>query len=609
MKSVKILMAAIVAGAAVVPCYAEESSEWARPVKKDVTYSQDSVEYVLFEGEWFQTTAKNEDNIVYGDIVLATNNKQILDLNRREDLKLHASMGLGERIKIVNDSLLILDFTGFESDDSVRLINAGEGRVLRTIPLNVSDTIVFGENTLDRSSMIRLSPTDNLAEIVDLGAVESEIVTPMEPPVVTEPESDGNGKLLYIVLGVVALIGILVAVFMLLRSRKNKVEPVDSEEITDENNCNQDGQPQTMADIKKADVEPEISVEELTYQLRMVSAAKVSLESQLESAKNKLQQEQESKKAAIDTAAARYKKEADALIAKAEQRVAAAEEKSRTIREELTVKFEKQIGDLNTSIDKLKETLSTTRGTLKETQSALNAETQAHNQAKRKIENLTGAIARFDDKLADAAFAQPYCRNIENLLNISKKIQESANEAQNADVEDPYFICKAVARFWAQLDKIDLSAFYTDVDMVLGTGFVPKGTPLATYDASLPEAELETLVKNYFFASYLKQYVNALVVFNESMAGLTHLLPDMPAELVRPFEDYRLQLQQAVAALGINVLSVKIFDFVHNNTDLLATPVDGGYDSPGAILDIENCLVSLSGAPKDGERIRVKVQQ
>ena len=320
-------MAAIVAGAAVVPCYAEESSEWARPVKKDVTYSQDSVEYVLFEGEWFQTTAKNEDNIVYGDIVLATNNKQILDLNRREDLKLHASMGLGERIKIVNDSLLILDFTGFESDDSVRLINAGEGRVLRTIPLNVSDTIVFGENTLDRSSMIRLSPTDNLAEIVDLGAVESEIVTPMEPPVVTEPESDGNGKLLYIVLGVVALIGILVAVFMLLRSRKNKVEPVDSEEITDENNCNQDGQPQTMADIKKADVEPEISVEELTYQLRMVSAAKVSLESQLESAKNKLQQEQESKKAAIDTAAARYKKEADALIAKAEQRVAAAEEK------------------------------------------------------------------------------------------------------------------------------------------------------------------------------------------------------------------------------------------------------------------------------------------
>ena len=602
-------MAAIVAGAAVVPCYAEESSEWARPVKKDVTYSQDSVEYVLFEGEWFQTTAKNEDNIVYGDIVLATNNKQILDLNRREDLKLHASMGLGERIKIVNDSLLILDFTGFESDDSVRLINAGEGRVLRTIPLNVSDTIVFGENTLDRSSMIRLSPTDNLAEIVDLGAVESEIVTPMEPPVVTEPESDGNGKLLYIVLGVVALIGILVAVFMLLRSRKNKVEPVDSEEITDENNCNQDGQPQTMADIKKADVEPEISVEELTYQLRMVSAAKVSLESQLESAKNKLQQEQESKKAAIDTAAARYKKEADALIAKAEQRVAAAEEKSRTIREELTVKFEKQIGDLNTSIDKLKETLATTRGTLKETQSALNAETQAHNQAKRKIENLTGAIARFDDKLADAAFAQPYCRNIENLLNISKKIQESANEAQNADVEDPYFICKAVARFWAQLDKIDLSAFYTDVDMVLGTGFVPKGTPLATYDASLPEAELETLVKNYFFASYLKQYVNALVVFNESMAGLTHLLPDMPAELVRPFEDYRLQLQQAVAALGINVLSVKIFDFVHNNTDLLATPVDGGYDSPGAILDIENCLVSLSGAPKDGERIRVKVQQ
>ena len=602
-------MAAIVAGAAVVPCYAEESSEWARPVKKDVTYSQDSVEYVLFEGEWFQTTAKNEDNIVYGDIVLATNNKQILDLNRREDLKLHASMGLGERIKIVNDSLLILDFTGFESDDSVRLINAGEGRVLRTIPLNVSDTIVLGENTLDRSSMIRLSPTDNLAEIVDLGAVESEIVTPMEPPVVTEPESDGNGKLLYIVLGVVALIGILVAVFMLLRSRKNKVEPVDSEEITDENNCNQDGQPQTMADIKKADVEPEISVEELTYQLRMVSAAKVSLESQLESAKNKLQQEQESKKAAIDTAAARYKKEADALIAKAEQRVAAAEEKSRTIREELTVKFEKQIGDLNTSIDKLKETLSTTRGTLKETQSALNAETQAHNQAKRKIENLTGAIARFDDKLADAAFAQPYCRNIENLLNISKKIQESANEAQNADVEDPYFICKAVARFWAQLDKIDLSAFYTDVDMVLGTGFVPKGTPLATYDASLPEAELETLVKNYFFASYLKQYVNALVVFNESMAGLTHLLPDMPAELVRPFEDYRLQLQQAVAALGINVLSVKIFDFVHNNTDLLATPVDGGYDSPGAILDIENCLVSLSGAPKDGERIRVKVQQ
>ena len=218
-------------------------------------------------------------------------------------------------------------------------------------------------------------------------------------------------------------------------------------------------------------------------------------------------------------------------------------------------------------------------------------------------------MQRFDKVLADANFARPYCELIEKLLVVSSEIQKAAYEALKADVEDPFFIFKNISRFNANVDKINLPAFYTDVDMVLRTGFVPKGTPLAAYDPSLPTAELDTLVRNYFFANYLKEYINALVVLNETMAGLAHLLPDMPAQYVAPFAKLREQLQQACVNLGINVLTVKIFDYVNNNTDLLATPIDAGYDTPDLILDIENCLVSLAGAPRDGERIRVKVQQ
>jgi len=610
MKTIKILLAALLLGFAATEMQAEEPAavRWARPVKATTTFEQDSVKYYLVEGEWFETPSQDKGNFLYDGIELKADSAGILDYEKRDSLNKHDQMDLRGHLRIVNDSIIYFNFDSFEKKDSVRLIDAASGKIVKTLSLNKCDSLVFADTLISRKSIIRLSPENNLSEVIKLEEIESEKVVPETVDIETEA-SKGHDIINLILISVVVVLVIVIAVlvFLLLRARKPTKPTEETPKAEDERGEHKDT---ALDQPARQEETPEVvDVADLKAKLSMAIAKNNTLIKQLQKAKEDLAAEQDGRKQAIETESARIRQKADKEIAAAESRAEKAEEKARTIKQEVTEQFKAQINALEDEKTRLNGNLSETKTKLRETEENLTAETAAHAQAKRKIESLNQAISRFDDKLGDAAFAQPYCRNIEVLLNLSAKVQKSANAALDADVEDPYFICKAIARFSAQVDEINLLAFYTDVDMVLRTGFVPKGTPLAAYDSSLPKAELEGLTKNYFFASYLKQYINALVVLNESMAGLAHLMPDMPADMVRPFEQYRGEIQSAVAALEINVLSVKIFDFVHNNTDLLATQVDGGYDTPGIILDIENCLVSLAGAPKDGERIRVKVQQ
>lgn len=622
MKISRILIAFGLLASSALTCPAEESVEWVAPVKQKTTLEIDSVPYHFDLGQWYQITGKDNGMLMLNGNILQIKADDVLDMTKCDSLVNHAPRGLADKLRIVNDSILYFDFSTFEDSCDVKLFNMATGESFKTMPINKPDSMVFSKNSIDRKGMLLIAPADNLVEIVDLSALKSEKVAPAEE-VKEETKGFDLDTIILISAGVLVLIAVVVFFSLKLRSSRKAAEE-KTEETGDGNadgdasdDSKEEGDSDGSGEVHQPSEEPAPDPVAMQQKIQELTVLNRALTIQLEKEKAGRDQMIEKEKARIERDAQKLvdeaRKEADKekqRAKKAEDRAYAAEEEARATEAKVTEKFKGQIDVINSQLDKAKETLKQRNDELRTVNGELTDEKKAHTDAQNTIVRLSAAIRRFDDKLGDAAFAQAYCRNILRLLEVADNVQKSATDTLKADIDDPYFVYKAIAAFTAKLDNINIGSFYSDVDMVSNTGFVPKGTPLATYDPKLPKSELDELTKNYFFSSYLKDYINALVVFNESMIGLAHLVPDMPAALVRPFEQYRAQIQAAVAALGINVLSVKIFDFVHNNTDLLATEVDGGYDTPGVILEIENCLVSLSGAPRDGgERIRVKVQQ
>lgn len=618
MKISRILIALGLCATSALACSAEDAVEWVAPVKLKTTQQADSVNYHFDTGQWYQITTPKKGLLILNGDTLQIKAEEVLDIAKCDSLKKHASRGLADKLRIVNDSILYFDFSEFEDSCDVRLFDMATGKALKTMPINKPDSMVFSDSGIDRNGKLLIAPADNVVEIADLSVLESQNVVPAEAA--ADAEAKGTDLTTLILISAVVLLLIAAAVFFFLKKRSSGKS---TEEIAGEAGDDSGSSPEGEGDVEGNGIVPPVNDESepdpeaLKRKIQELTVLNRALTSQLEKEKAGRDQAVEKEKARIEREANKLvddaRKEADKekqRAAQAEERAKAAKEEARATEAKVTEKFKDQIEDLTSQVDKAKETIRKSNDELRIVNGELADEKKAHTEARNTIDRLNAAIKRFDDKLGDAAFAQPYCRNILRLLEVADNVQKSAAETLKADIDDPYFIYKAIAAFTAKLDNINIGSFYSDVDMVSNTGFVPKGTPLATYDPKLPKSELDELTKNYFFSSYLKEYVNALVVFNESMIGLAHLVPDMPAALVRPFEQYRAQIQAAVSALGINVLSVKIFDFVHNNTDLLATEVDGGYDTPGVILEIENCLVSLAGAPRDGgERIRVKVQQ
>ena len=618
MKISRILIALGLCATSALTCSAEDAVEWVAPVKLKTTQQADSVNYHFDTGQWYQITTTKKGLLIINGDTLQIKAEEVLDIAKCDSLKNHASRGLADKLRIVNDSILYFDFSEFEDSCDVRLFDMATGKALKTMPINKPDSMVFSDSGIDRNGKLLIAPADNVVEIADLSVLESQEVALAEDA--ADAEAKGTDLTTLILISAVVLLLIAAAVFFFLKKRSSgkTTEAIAGEGGDDNANAPEgEGDVEGNGIVPPVNDEPEPDPEALKRKIQELTVLNRALTSQLEKEKAGRDQAVEKEKTRLEREANKLvddaRKEADKekqRAAQAEERAKAAKEEARATEAKVTEKFKDQIEDLTSQVDKAKETIRQRNDELRTVNGELTDEKKAHTEARNTIDRLNAAIKRFDDKLGDAAFAQPYCRNILRLLEVADNVQKSAAETLKADIDDPYFIYKAIASFSAKLDNINIGSFYSDVDMVSNTGFVPKGTPLATYDPKLPKSELDELTKNYFFSSYLKEYVNALVVFNESMIGLAHLVPDMPAALVRPFEQYRAQIQAAVSALGINVLSVKIFDFVHNNTDLLATEVDGGYDTPGVILEIENCLVSLAGAPRDGgERIRVKVQQ
>ena len=117
-------------------------------------------------------------------------------------------------------------------------------------------------------------------------------------------------------------------------------------------------------------------------------------------------------------------------------------------------------------------------------------------------------------------------------------------------------------------------------------------------------------MKLFFFESYLNKYISALMVFNETMAGLHHLVYGLTENDTKEFNHYRDELIAVFKALEIEVHSVKIFDSITDNVDLHVDMRPLDFDCPsGTICQINSCIVFLAGGNKPADKIHVVVKE
>lgn len=363
--------------------------------------------------------------------------------------------------------------------------------------------------------------------------------------------------------------------------------------------------------------ELEVELENKVRKLELLLSEK---ENNIQEERQKLEEEKNKRddiiKKKVEAIETDYKKkllkresEAEEKINKANKKAEKAEEKSRTISDELNAQFDKERKRVQQEKEKLNSELNKAKTDLNETSTKLSQTSEELRQATKRIENLTIETTSFKQHITGVESSRPYCNGIVGLINLVNEIQVSANTLLESDIEDKYFIYKPMALYMDKLNKIDLQKFYSDVEIISKTGFAIKGTPLASYDQTKSNSELEELTKMYFFTNYLKTYVDAITVLNESFAGLHYLVDDINTSEVAVFNEYRQKLEIMTRKIGISVLSVKVFDSVGVNTDLLATEIEAGIEKHGAILEIENCKVNLIGGTPSNERINVKVQK
>ena len=219
------------------------------------------------------------------------------------------------------------------------------------------------------------------------------------------------------------------------------------------------------------------------------------------------------------------------------------------------------------------------------------------------------ALDRFNKTITDIAPAKEYADSLEQLLQIGEKVEKAAIAlGQNKDIDD-YLINKYITRYRAALSVIDMQMFTTDVLNATKAQFVYKGQMLATFDQKDKKSFYESM-KLYFYDTYIKKYVDALVVLNETMVGMQYLADGATAKDVKAFETYRKEIDAILKAIEIDVISVKIMDSCTDNLSLTVIPKVLDFDCPkNSICQIDNCIVYLKGASKPNEKIQVIVKK
>lgn len=301
------------------------------------------------------------------------------------------------------------------------------------------------------------------------------------------------------------------------------------------------------------------------------------LQEEKEKAEEKAEKAEKSKKQAVEDA---IKKERS-LHEKKEEELKDAKEKAEKKYKEKSLSYEKSQKELlETQTDRDKKII--------------------------EVKQLKIAQEEYTNSLERVPFAEQYSKQIHKLMELGGKIQTSAYSLLDSNVEDPYFIMKALSKYGKMIDGINMENFYTDINLASKAKFILKDSFLAKFKED--NKEIDSIMRSYFFNQYLEKYINAIMVLNETMCGLKLLLPELQSK-VGSFEQYRNELLEFAKKLKINVLFVKVGDMAGVNIDLKPTAVDVEIGKPGQILEIQNCIVYQSDKSKPQTRINVTIKK
>lgn len=298
------------------------------------------------------------------------------------------------------------------------------------------------------------------------------------------------------------------------------------------------------------------------------------------------------------------------LLAQKDTELKNAHCKIETIKEDCKREFDKKYSALQEAKEKSDRELISSKEEcrrLTNNVAVLDSDLKAANVV---IATKEAAMEKFTSRITFVPFAEKYCIEIKKLINVADKIAKEAECMYNLDtIQDPWHIIKAISKYSTSVWDINLEQFFTEVQMVCSGQVVLNDTLLSKFKQDSPAAELENSLKGYFFNSYLEKYINALVVFNESLAGQHVLTAGVQASETEIFRNFRKEITEIVDSLGITVMSVKLFEDIGQKVDLQVEMGDFGEFAPGSIVEIENCIVYLTGSTKPDTKIKVKVQE
>lgn len=229
--------------------------------------------------------------------------------------------------------------------------------------------------------------------------------------------------------------------------------------------------------------------------------------------------------------------------------------------------------------------------------------------AQKTIEAKEQALERFSKTITDIAPAKKYAGSLAKLLGKGEDVEKAAIALGEKSDIDNYLIYKYIVRYRRALFSFDMQMFVIDVQNAAKVQFMYKDQQLATYDQSNPQVFHESM-KRYFYSSYLRKYVNALVVLNETMAGLNHLVSGVTENDTKIFVTYRKDITDIAKELEIKVESVRIMESCTDNLSLNVISKSLDFDCPkNSICEIRNCIVYLEGSDRPNEKIEVVVKK
>ncbi len=628
----------------------QDETIWIRPIQKDYEHQQNNKTYKFYKDEYVRVVALTDGNIIFGGDTLTIDNTLLTDNQNKREVTVNyikSFPNFENCFSLLDSSKLIVNLSDAPRVGILTFFCVDTNKV--TIEYGKIDTFALSQIGISRidTGCIRYIPDSIPGGIIKISDIQR---------IVTHEENQGGlAKLHILIIGIAILILVAIGVWVFIRRKPNVADCVLSafkrmfamlgkrnSDISQSSNMGP-SEEHVEKDAHVEEIENSSCSSTLSYEDQVRSLQKtlkkqeeecirlrrelVSTQEKLSKTEDKVQkleenlkEEKKNRDQVIERKISgiksecqqheeRIKEDAEKKIRSERERADKAEAKSRSISDDLQRKFKIERDQLLDEKKKINDSLQETKEKLATTTKKLTIETESHVATKHEVERLTAETNAFKDRIVGVTSSRAYCEKIHNLIILSEEIQSKAYDMLQSDLSDPYFAYKALALFTSKLNAINLHNFYTDVELISKTGFVIKGTPLASYDQNQTAKELENLTKTYFFTTYLKSYVDALVVLNESLIGMQYLIGDVKPSHINAFESFRKQLNELLFALGINVLTVKVFDTVGVNIDLLATEIDAGYDKHGAILEIENCKVSLIGGSPDPQRIIVKIQK